>query len=230
MKKRIFAALAGVLIITLVTAFGVVFSVDEIVEVYDGDASATGIKSGDIAGIAEISIGDNILSINETEAKDKVSEYFSDNSIDIYDIERVFPNKVIIKIKHRLPIAAVTVESGGYALADIDFQLNKIEEEADFSKLVFIEGVTVKNTFNIPELKRVREGLIAAKSAGFSNEALASFIEKVNLTPEGKIVFTLRSGGVITIEGQGEQLSAAFKDKYSKYLNLSDKLRPGANL
>ncbi|HOB64104.1 MAG TPA: hypothetical protein PKH08_02990, partial [Clostridia bacterium] len=218
MKKRIFAALAGVLIIALVTAFGVVFSVDEIVEVYDGDASATGIKSGDIAGIAEISIGDNILSINETEAKDKVSEYFSDNSIDIYDIERVFPNKVIIKIKHRLPIAAVTVESGGYALADIDFQLNKIEEEADFSKLVFIEGVTVKNTFNIPELKRVREGLIAAKSAGFSNEALASFIEKVNLTPEGKIVFTLRSGGVITIEGQGEQLSAAFKDKYSKYL------------
>ena len=82
--------MAGVLIIALVTAFGVVFSVDEIVEVYDGDASATGIKSGDIAGIAEISIGDNILSINETEAKDKVSEYFSDNSIDIYDMEKGF--------------------------------------------------------------------------------------------------------------------------------------------
>ena len=89
--------------------------------------------------------------------------------MDIESIERVFPNKVIINIKQRLPVAAISVDGGGYALADIDFQLDKIvgETEVDFSCLIAAPYLSVSDTFNTPPMKRFREGLLAVKSAGF---------------------------------------------------------------
>lgn len=230
MKKRIIAVLAGVLIIASVITFGMVFSVREVTEVYEDGSTAT--KGGDIAAIAGIFPGDNILGINETTAIRRVSDAFPDNSIDIGDIERVFPNKVIIKIKQRLPLVALPCEGGGYALADIDFRLNKKLQDGDAELLsvILAEGIFIKDSFNTPEAKRLREALIAAKSAGFDDRGLAAFIASISLSAQDSVIFTLRSGGVITCTGFGESLINEFSSKYALYLTLSDIERSNANL
>lgn len=230
MKKRIFAAVAGILIISFITAFGYVFAVSEVIEVYENGIDKPKLQSGSIAKMANIMPGDNILSIDETDAIKNVSDNFPDNSIDIMDIERIFPNKVIITIKQRLPVVAITAESGGYALADIDFQLNKKVTEANFESLIFAEGLTVTNTFNTPEIKRLRDALLAVKAAGFTDEGLTAFVESIRLGQANKVEFLLRSGGAIWVEGTTEQLIAQFAAKYETYLSLNDAMRREAYL
>jgi len=229
MKKRVAAALAGILIIASIVAFGIVFSVDEVTEVYEKGAAFSGLASGEISQLAGVCLGDNIFGIDETAAAKKVAERFPDNSVVIQDIERVFPDKIIITIKQRVPVVAIALESGGYALADIDFQLDKRAEEVDFSLLIAVPDLMIKNTFNTEGCRRLREAMLAVKNCGYNDEAMVSLVESIHFAGED-VVFTLRTGGTITASGNGAQLYEHFAAKLGFYLQLSDAERADADL
>ena len=61
MRKRLIAAVAGILIVASIVAFGIVFAISEVTEAYECGAAATGLESGEIATLAGISPGDNIF-------------------------------------------------------------------------------------------------------------------------------------------------------------------------
>jgi hypothetical protein len=228
MKKRVAAALAGIMIITGIIAFGIVFSVDEVTEVYEKGAAYSGLASGDIAQISGIHLGDNIFGIDENAAAKKVAARFPDHSVVVQDIERVFPDKVIIRIKQRIPIVAVAMASGGYALADIDFQLDKRADEVDFSLYIAAPDVVIDNSFHTESCIRLRAALLAVKACGFCDEAIAAFVQSIRFSGEYDI-YTLRTGATITVAADAN-LNAAFMEKYNIYLQLPETEKAAADL
>lgn len=226
MKKRVAAALAGIMIIASIAAFGIVFSVDEVTEVYDKGAAFSGLNSGDIAEVADIHLGDNIFGIDETAAAKKVAAHFPDHSVVVQDIERVFPDKVIIKIKQRVPVVALALKNDGYALADIDFQLDRRADEVDFSLLIAAPDIVVDNTFNTEDCRTLRKALLAVKDCGLSEEGIAALVKSIRFEC-GSIIYTLRTGGIITVSKDN---ISAFAAKFAQYIPLNDEQKLLADL
>lgn len=214
MKRRLTAVIVGIFILAAIITFGKVFSVRTIEEVYA--VSPTLVSEGEILDKSGIELGDNILNINETAVKAAISKLYPDNSVAVTDIERVFPNKVIIYVQERTPIMAIqsASEVGSYGIADIDFQLNRLvpAEETDLSKLMLVNGITVDKSYNYTSFRAIRE-VLSGFTAYVPDYVLPEIIESLDYTTD-VITVNMRNGKTIKATSDAAAFSAALKNYF----------------
>ncbi len=223
MRRNVVSVVIGLIIVALVTFFGNVCKIEEVEVAFKKEpVSADAVE---IFENTDINLGDSILSLNENVVKRNVNESYVDNSIAVTDIVRVFPNKIIIYCTEHVPTCAVAKkgEPNVYAIADVDFQLNKVvnKEDLDLSSLILIEGVEVDDTYNTPSFRLIRETLQILQEEGLDNVALVELIEKITLDESSIILYT-RDGYRLTCSYGSVDLSSSLKNAYSTYLNQTN--------
>lgn len=209
-KKAALGIAIGMLLIAVVIIFGRVFLVKTVVEKYDFEPIYH--KAGDVTAVSGITFDTGILGLNENKITALIEASFEDNSIDVTDIERVFPNKVILKLRERVPILAVKNQSGKICAADIDFQLNKTISSAEAERLIEVIGISVNSTFNIEVFRELRESLKGITGNGIPDYALNELLESVTVT-ENSFEYKMRNGAKFIVE-RGEDVGKRTLEGY----------------
>lgn len=232
MKKKYILIIASILVIALIVACGQIFTVRHVSVVF---LNKTGLA--DESGILEASglnKQKNIFNIKESEIKEKVAASFDDNSIVVTDIERVFPNEVVVYVKERIPVFCLKVYSAEgkdlYVPTDKDFQRGKIYSYEELAEkdylLINITGFEVYETFDVKECVYLRTLANALTDKELEEEALPQLIESIAFG-EGVLTVTLRGTAakwtISEDDVKGDVYSA-----YDAYVALSDEDRYGA--
>lgn len=232
MKKKYILIIASILVIALIVACGQIFTVRHVSVVF---LNKTGLA--DESGILEASglnKQKNIFNIKENEIKEKVAASFDDNSIVVTDIERVFPNEVVVYVKERIPVFCLKVYSAEgkelYVPTDKDFQRGKIYSAEEITEknylLIDITGFEVYETFDVKECIYLRTLANALIDKGLEEEALPHLIESVAFG-EDVLTLTLRGTAAKWIVSQ-ENVQGEVSSAYERYVALSDEERYGA--
>lgn len=104
-KKRIITMFASLCIIILLCVLGgAVFVIRDIDVVFSGN-KPEGIDDAELIRKANIEYGKSIFSISESKVVTNIETNYPD--IKVRGIERVFPNKIILKLAERVPVAAI---------------------------------------------------------------------------------------------------------------------------
>lgn len=223
MKGKHIAVIASILIFALIITMGRLFLVRSVEISFD--RQPVYVNEADIVSASNIKFSSNIFSINESEIKKNVSNFYGDNSVSVIDVERVFPNKVIIYAKERFPILFVKTVDGRYIPTDIDFQLNKVAaEDFDGQALIAVSGIEVDLGFNATEFREIRKMLCSFLACGLKAEGLAVFFEEIKVSSES-YTFLLREGGSafeITRTGSLEEKCSDVYEEFLDYLSEGD--------
>ncbi len=203
MNKKIIAVILGLLVIIAVAVTGQLFNVKSIEVSYVGEENLD-IDTKKVAELSQISVGQNIFTIDENVAEDTIEGYYT-NMLKVNDIERVFPNKVVIYVEARDLLFSVKDGQNNTYVTDCDFQVNgiKVNPNADMSKdgeLIAINGVTITNTFNISQLKIAKQIVSGFKTLGFDDIGLKRFVKSFDFSND-IVTITLRQyeGTTITL-------------------------------
>lgn len=222
MKKRYLSVVIGLIIVAVITIFGNICKVNK-VEV-EFEKEPVFVDAVEIFENSKIKMGSSILSLNENVVKKNVMESYEENLIAVTDIVRVFPNKIIIYCVEHTPMVAVNVkgESGVYAIADGDFQLDKkvAKEEADLSSLILIEGVEVDDTYNTSTFQIINKVFKAFEEEGLDYKAQAKFISTLTFGV-GSITIVTRDGNTLNVDYSSTDVAESVKSEYQNYLNVS---------
>ncbi len=237
MNKKIIAIIIGLVAIIAIALVGQLFNVKSVEVVYDTDVVLS-TSSDDIVSLSQIEIGQNILTIDEKVAIDTIEEQYG-NVIAVSSLERKFPNKVVIHLAVRDLLLAVNGTDDGavetYA-TDQQFQVNSIKKsspilDVDFDSLILVEGVSIDGTFNVPELKNVRNIIAGFYTLGYDNQGLKKLIKSISI--DGDVYsINLREyeGSSITLtRGEGDLIST-LSAKVDAFYALSDPSRYGKTL
>ncbi len=224
MKRRYISIAVGIVIVTLITIFGNLLKINK-VEV-EFDKTPVSVDAVEIYDFSTIKLGDSILSLNENVVKKRIMDSYEDNSVGVTDIVRVFPNKVIIYCEEHIPMCAIAKKGNAdvYAVADGDFQLDKVlsKAEVDLDELILIEGIEVVDTYNTPAFKEINGFFKALEGAGLDYSEQAKFIKNINYTA-GSLTVTTRDGYTDTLtysNGTIAEVTHAFYQKYLAEANL----------
>ncbi len=202
MNKKIIAIIIGLLLVISIAAIGQLFNVKAVEVSYSGD-KVIAADSQEIIALSEISIGQNIFTIDENVAEATIEEGFG-NVLKVSSIERVFPNKVVIHIELRDLLFAVNSTDGETYITDEEFQVNSIKKgdltNFDYSSLVAINGIIVNGSFNIAELKLAKQIISGMHTLGFDNAGVKAFIKSLDFY-ENTVTISLRQyvGTTITL-------------------------------
>ena len=219
MKRRYISIAIGVIVVMIVAIFGNLMKINK-VEV-EFDEAPSSVDAVEIYGFSTIKLGDSILSLNENVVKKTIMDSYEDNSIAVTDIVRVFPNKVIIYCQEHVPMCALAKKNNQdvYAIADGDFQLNKVvnRQEANLDELILIEGVEVGDTYNTDVFKTLNKLFRALEEEGLNYQEQAMFIEKI-VFAVSDITITTRGGYTQKFSYTPDTIAQATKGFYQKYL------------
>ena len=193
MKKnfKYIGMIIGVFLICFIFAFGQIFAVVKIDVYYQ--KTPINVKTDEVIEASGIKLKTNIFSINEKAITNNVNRYYSDNTVSIIDVERVFPNKIILHIKERIPVFAILYNSNDYdyVLTDDNFVSSTFVsiDSVDFSKVIKVNGVQVENTFNTPNIIKMNEIRKGFSHSGINEEALSAFIKEITLEGDTATIF-----------------------------------------
>lgn len=219
MKRRYISMAIGVIIVMVITVFGNLLKINK-VEV-EFERTPVSVDVVEIYNFSTISLGDSILSLNENIVKKSIMDSYSDNSVAVTDIVRVFPNKVIIYCQEHIPMCAIAQkrDNNVYAIADGDFQLNKVvpRKEVNLDTLILIEGVEVVDTYNTEAFKTINKVFKALQNEGLDYSEQALFISKLTYSAT-QITITTRGGYEQKFGYTSETLSTEVHNFYQKYL------------
>ncbi len=96
-----------VIIIVLCVLGGAVFVVQDVQVVIDS-ADDVGVSNEDIIKTASVTKGKSIFSISESKVVSNIEKSYP--TLKVKGVERVFPNKIILKLAERVPIIAIKFE------------------------------------------------------------------------------------------------------------------------
>lgn len=226
MKKRWISVIIGCVIVAIIAIIGNVCRVRTVIVKFDNQP--VNVTADDIFRASGIEMRRSILGINEITVKECVNGAFGDNSVYVRNIERVFPNKVIVYAEERIPFCAVKLrnpenfgyeEGDGYGITDIDFQMNAVAGNAEVAgrDLIYIDGVTVSDTYNTNTFAYVHEIFKAFEDMGMNVDAQKKFIKSVTVTQEGAEI-KLRDGNAISVSGTKDELREEIGKRYADYL------------
>ncbi len=220
MKRRYISVAIGLVIVIAVAVFGNLLKIGKVEVAFEkAPVSAT---AEEIYDNSTIILGDSILSLNENVVKRNIMNSYEDNSIAVTDIVRVFPNKIIIYCIEHVPTCLVERKDDNdvYAVADGDFQLNKVvrKKDVDVDDYILIEGVVVEDSYNTPQFKTLnkvfrtidKEGLILAEQPKIFSKVLYS---------ESKIILYTRSGEIIECDYSTVTIEEAVSSAYKSHFN-----------
>ena len=138
------------------------------------------LERGEVLTISGLNIGEHMLFANLGEAR---SRLLSSPYIRSAYIKRAYPDKLIITIEERKPVAAIYgVSSGGYAVGQ------KIGDYAEFNSETLLEIITV-----------------------LSNQGMLDIIESIDMSQPLKIGMTTTYGYTVNI-GQPENLTGKLEN------------------
>ncbi|MBO7156579.1 MAG: FtsQ-type POTRA domain-containing protein [Clostridia bacterium] len=221
MKKRYISIAVGLVLVMLVAVLGNICKITKIEVCFE--KAAVKVSSVEIFENSGIEMGESILSLNENLVRRNVMQSYSDNSIIVTNIERVFPNKVVIYVTENVPICAISVagQENHYALADGNFQLTRIVgiEDVVFDELIYIDGVQVGDTFNTPTFETIHKLFRAFEQEGLDYNAQARFFEKITYSASGTINILTRDGITLQCDYSSDDLQASVKGAYLAYLS-----------
>ncbi len=191
MKNRVISAIISLLILVLVIVAAKAFTVQTITVEFGYQSSYDNAE--EIIEVSGIEDSTFIWAIDETAMINNIAEYFDDNSIYIYNIERVFPNKVIIYIEERTGIFVVEsdLDANKVAITDCDFQLNTLIdiEEISMEDYITISGIAVENTYNTTAFKQIKEVADGIIENSNSTVNLIEIVEEINYSEEMITIF-----------------------------------------
>lgn len=234
MKKKYVLIALSVIVIGLIVACGQMFTVRHVSVVFDnktGLADENGVlKATGLNG------RNNIFNIKESDLKKNIALAYPDNSIEVTNIERKFPNKIVIRVKERIPIFKIKVYStvGGntdmYVPTDKDFQRGALQNAESIKDLMLIEvsNFGVYETFDVQECKDMHTLVKALLDMSFEEEALPYFIQIIDFS-EGYINVMLRETNAI-ISISPENIVDDTRVLFKRYLSLNPAGRYGVVL
>ncbi len=200
MKSRVITGIVSLLVIIFIVVLAKTFMVKTVTESFSADP--INVEAGEVIAAADLDYSVMIWSIDEDALAEKIESSFSDNSIDVTSIERVFPDTVIIHVTERIPICVVGYASDDtkIALVDYDFQLNMLEnaEDVDTSNYIVITGVEVENTYNTAAFIAIKGVLEDIVATGVDSSQLPQLIATICYTDQ-QITLTYRDGSEIIV-------------------------------
>ena len=212
MKRNPLPILIAVVIIAVISTMGAILRVKEI----SVEISGENVIAEDIVNFSRIKEGGSILSLNEIDAINRIESAYSDNSVKVEGIERVFPNKVVIYVKERTPIFAVKRKNTDkYVLTDIDFQMSrKVENNVDITSYIVVKGVEADVSFDNDNFK-ILNGVFSALDDRTDN--VKGLVSEVQF---GDVIFiTTRDGFVMQVDKNASDFQQEISREYTKYIN-----------
>ena len=196
-----FAAIAAVIVIVVVCC--VLFMVGAVeVETVIG-LSLTDEEEKKIIAVSGISSGQSVFSVDESAAANAIEKAFP--TLGVVTVERVFPNKVDIKITSRTGVAAVAIaDSESVAVVDRDLKIVGIAnfDEVEQKSLTLVEGYIVSGSD-----EQLLGAFLAADKAGWLDE-LIDGAEQCRLTGvrlgefAPRVVYEGEGAGMLTVVTQ----------------------------
>lgn len=236
MKKIIIAVVLGLVLISLIIAFGQVFTVKYVTVEFTNNVSVTTKEK--ILEQAGIKTSTNIFIIDEEKVAESIEKNYTNNEIKVKSIVRTFPNKVTINVSERIAlfrIQAHTEEQSGYVKADRNFQMNAIYSYSEIKDEVLIDvsGFEIKDTFNCKECFALKNIANAVIDSGIKEEALPFFIDEVSISERQIKVMLKGTDTVLVVNAPFDadaNVYSAVSDLMKKYLELDISERNGITL
>ena len=192
-----FSAIAAVIVIVVVCC--VLFMVGSVgVETVIG-LELTDEQEAGVIAVSGISKGQSVFSIDEVAAARAIEKAYP--TLAVVAVERVFPNKVDIKIASRTGVVAVSIEDASYyAVVDRDLKIVGFAEveELDAKSLALVEGYAVSGSD-----EQLLGAFLDSDGAGWLREVVYG-AEQCRLTGVRLGEFATRIVYLRAEEGQGD--------------------------
>lgn len=207
MKKRIATILIALAIVVAIVVFGQIFNLDSVSVRFENFST---ISEEEIISKSGVSEGQNIFVLSDKTIKTNVESAYSDRSVAVTDVEKIFPNKLVLTVRIRKPVFLFEViDDDRVVPTDVDFQLNRKQDanSVDSDALIKVKGLKVDATFDLEPFKSLRRASKAFIANGFTEASLVSFFSEAEYASD-KISFTLRNFGdskiVVSIEDSSD--------------------------
>ncbi len=193
-----------------------VFTVKEVTVLNKVESQEIVVES--IIASSDIHIGTNIFAISEKKTKELIEASHSYLRVD--DIERFFPNKVVIHVSVRTPYMAIKVAGTDmYALVDGSLKILDIVEATNsiYAPCTKVYGIEVSNPMkgnklNIDNTYNAKLATIAnvAEKENLDGSAFLHFFESITFDGDNDVVnIKLGSGVTICLKG-----SSYYEEKF----------------
>ena len=155
-KKRLIAMFVSLCIIIVICVLGgAVFVVKDIdIARLEGLENNTQIKDSDIIATTKISYGKSIFAISESKVVTNIESTYP--TLKVRSIERVFPNKIIIKVIERVPMIAIRFKGGNeYLILDNNMcaikkvSVTESDKAEKLNNLCIVDGFELEGTKDI---------------------------------------------------------------------------------
>lgn len=167
------------------------------------------LERGEVLTISGLNIGEHMLFANLGEAR---SRLLSSPYIRSAYIKRAYPDKLIITIEERKPVAAI-VGVGSYALIDLEGSVMEIAQTND-NGLVAVYGVSSGGYAvgqKIGDYAEFNSETLLEIIAVLSNQGMLDIIESIDMSQPLKIGMTTTYGYTVNI-GQPENLAGKLEN------------------
>lgn len=231
MKKKYVVIAICVLVVAAIVACGQIFTVRDISVVF---YNRTGMANeADILEASGLTNRNNIFNVKEKDIKNKIADAFPDNSILVTNVERQFPDKIVLYVRERTLVFKLDVYSSSgenkCVLTDKDFQRGNILSEDEVSqKLIEVKGCVVHETFDIKECVALREIAKALVNNGVSEEALPYFIDTIEIVDDMLTITLAETNATLSVEMNSAYEQTAIL--YKEYIELTYSERNNAVL
>jgi hypothetical protein len=218
MRKKYISIIISIVLVALIITLGQIFTIKNVEVEFNNQTDIT--STGEILEIIGIDTNTNIFSLKESEITQTVSQYYN-NAIDI-DIERTFPNTVIIHVEERLPIYLMTSSNSVYTgsiTTDKDFQRSDIYNEEDDLTLITVNNYTVQSSFNTEECIRLREFSNTLINLGMEDSSIVVLIESITIEEE-TLTINLRNNNAVWVV-EKDNIITQTEQFYNSYILLS---------
>ena len=164
------------------------------------------IERADVLSTAGINVGEHMLLANTGEARKKLLE---NPRVKDVIIKRVYPDKLIIDIKERMPAAAI---SGGNNYAIIDYDGYVLSIGPDNQELLEVYGMGSSGFQlgeRLGESSDFNNSILLSMIKAMEKEGVLSDMAKLDITQPLNVNITTKDGYTILV-GQAENLEEKF--------------------
>lgn len=192
MKKSIFAILIALAIVAGIVVFGQIFNLDSVSVRFENFST---VSEEEIISKSGVSAGQNIFVLSDKTIKTNVESAYPDHSVAVTDVEKIFPNKLVLRVRIRKPVFVFeAVDDERVVPTDMDFQLNRLKDAntVDSDALIRVNGLKVDGSFDLEPFKNLRRASKAFIANGFTEASFLSFFSAIDYASD-KISFTLRN-------------------------------------
>lgn len=207
MKKRIATILIALAIVAGIVVFGQIFNLESVFVRFENFST---ISEEEIISKSGVSAGHNIFVLSDKTIKTNVETAYPDRSVAVTDVEKIFPNKLVMTVRIRQPVFVFEVVNDDRVVpTDVDFQLNRLKDanDVDSDALIRVNGLKVAGTFDLEPFRSLRRASKAFIANGFTEVSFVSFFSAADYASD-KISFTLRnfkdSKIVVSIENSSD--------------------------